>query len=313
MENNSVLIKLPYFKKIRQELRKSFYLQLYGPKRQSKRTFKKTFGYALDLKNPKTFSEKICALKLDYANDENAILAGDKIGVHQYIASKNLKSLAVPLIAAVDSFKEVDWEALPQQFVIKKSNASALNLIVKDKAKIAKEEVQQLLNDWQYEEYGLSTAEPHYSKMIGKFIIEEYVPELEHDWKIFFFNGVPKVVELYAWEDETDVLIGHRKTVYITTDMQGKVLYVDQDPGLPASEEEKYKQLESVELPKEFAEMVAYGTKLAEGFPFVRVDFFIGNKQLYLSELSFTPGAGLHPYQPEFDLWLGELLEMPKR
>ncbi|MFV0557894.1 MAG: ATP-grasp fold amidoligase family protein [Enterococcus sp.] len=286
-----------------------YYQKILGAKRQSKRIFKEKFGYTLDLDNPQTFVEKLNALKLYYASDEQAILAGDKIGLHQYIAQKGLESLAVPMITSVSSIKEIDWEYLPNQFVIKKSNASGFNLIVKDKQSLSIEEVNQTLKAWQMYPFGLTTGEFHYEKMIGEFIIEEYIAEIANDWKIFYCNGSAQLIEFYVW-DEAEVLVGHKKTVYITADITGKILEVDYDEGIDEQTIVKYQQMEVIELPSEFAKMLTYGEQLAVDFPFVRVDFFIGDGRLYLGELTFTPGAGLDEYTAYVNQWMGEKISL---
>lgn len=224
---------------INQQINRLYYGKLLGSEKQTKRVFKEIFGYDLDLVNPNTFNEKINLLKLYYGTDEMAILAGDKIGLHEYIQLKDVSVTTVPVIAIVSSFNDISWESLPNQFVIKKSNASSLNIIIKDKTTISKKNIKRLMNKWSKYDYGLISGEPHYSKMIGKFIIEEYIPNINNDWKIFYFNGEPKAIEMLMWVDE-EVTVGHRKSLYITTDMTGKILNVEPYQGMDKRELIKY-------------------------------------------------------------------------
>ncbi|MGF2941298.1 ATP-grasp fold amidoligase family protein [Enterococcus xiangfangensis] len=290
------------------KLKYGYYKYLMSDKRHVQSVFKKRYNYDLNLNNPKTFTEKINYLKLYYANDEKAILAGDKIGLHAFLKQKQLANLAVPMVALADSVKDIQWTELPNQFVIKKSNASKMNLIVRDLAQLSVDELKQILKKWEKQVFGLATAEPHYEKMQSRFIIEKYIPNIERDWKIFFCNGEPCMLEAYLWEKQ-EKLVGHRKTVYITADLNGKVLQIDADEQM--AQPIQTSGLKFIDLPPQFEQMIDYGRILAEDFPFVRVDFFVSDGQLFLGELTFTPAAGLDNYSEEIEQWLGEKISLP--
>lgn len=310
MEFKSKVKEIPYARSLYQKINQFYYKYILEDKRHVQQLFKKTFGYELNLDEPRTFTEKINYLKLYYANDEQAILAGDKIGLHDFLKKKQVVDLTVPILAVANSVKEIRWEKLPNQFVIKKSNASRMNLIVKNFTKMSLKEIKKILIKWEKQPFGLTTAEPHYSKMPSRFIIEEYLPNIDRDWKIFFCNGEPCMVEAYLW-DEQEKMIGHRKTVYITTDLQGKVLQIDADEELLTESNSEYEALRYIDLPVQFDQMIEYGRILAAEFPFVRVDFFINDDRLFLGELTFTPAAGLDNYSEEIERWLGKKIRLP--
>lgn len=310
MQLKSKIKKIPYIESFYRNAQYVYYKHIVGEVPQAKRIFKKTFGYDLNLNNPKTFTEKINYLKLYYASEENAVLAGDKVGLHEFLKKKNVIDLTVPMLNVVNSVKKIKWDRLPNQFVIKKSNASGFNLIVENRKKLCIEDLKEILVSWEKQVYGLTTAEPHYRKMPSRFIIEEYLPNIDRDWKIFFCNGEPCMVEAYLW-DEQEKMIGHRKTVYITTDLQGKVLQIDADEELLTESNSEYEALRYIDLPVQFDQMIEYGRILAAEFPFVRVDFFISDDRLFLGELTFTPAAGLDNYSEEIERWLGKKIRLP--
>lgn len=251
----------------------------------TKRQYKKVYGENLNLSNPVKYSEKINWLKFYYAYDENAILAGDKIGIHKFLKEKKLENLSVPVVGIYSDVEEINWSELPQSFVAKKSNGSGMNIIVKDKKDYSEKEFKMKINSWMKEEFGVFSEELHYKKMIGKIIIEKYFENITEDWKIFFINGEEKVIQVTKWVGE-DKKFGKREYVKILTDMQGNILYISEEKS----------NLTKIKLPESIDEMIKSGRILSKEFPFVRVDYFLGEGKLYLGEMTFTPSAGLDKY-----------------
>ncbi|MEG0285085.1 MAG: ATP-grasp fold amidoligase family protein [Vagococcus sp.] len=147
----------------------------YFPKRMNSLYYRKVFGKKLNLKNPKTYSEKLQFLKFYYAEDEKVILAGDKVGIHEYLKEKSLENLLVPMINVYDCVEDIVWEDLPQEFVMKKSNSSGMNIIINNKKDANKNEILATMAVWMKEIFGIFGAEKHYSKMKSRILIEKYI------------------------------------------------------------------------------------------------------------------------------------------
>ncbi|MFI3730992.1 ATP-grasp fold amidoligase family protein [Vagococcus fluvialis] len=280
------------------------------PKTTLKMCFKRNFGYELDLKKPKTYSEKLQWLKFYYATNEEAILAGDKAGLHDYLSKKQLEHLLVPLVGVYNNVAEINWNLLPEQFVMKKSNSSGMNIIVVDKSKSDEDKIKNKMNNWMKTTYGEFGAELHYSKMDSKIVIEKYIEGIGEDWRIIFLNGIPKMIHVSQWVgDESDNYSGHRDSVRIYADIDGKIRHLATSLD---SEKSELEEGEYIDLPVNFLEMVEYGKKIATDFPLVRVDYFHANGELYIGELTFTPGGGFTPLNEELQKELGNQLILPK-
>ncbi|MCA5014439.1 MULTISPECIES: ATP-grasp fold amidoligase family protein [unclassified Enterococcus] len=262
------------------------------------------------MKNPILFSEKLQWLKFYYTEEPLAWLAGDKFGLRQFLQQKNVSELAVPLIDVYRSADEIDWEKLPNQFVIKKSNASGMNLIVKDKAAADQTKCLSHIHNWMQKEFGEIGAELHYKKMLPQIIIEEYLENIEQDWKFFFLNGKPQLIQVNQWADEEAAeIVSEPESILVWCDMAGKIEQVYSKYDLPT---DAYQIGKNIQLPTYFDQMIEYGKILSEDFPMVRVDFFYHAGKLYLSELTFTPGSGFRKFNDVIERKLGQALVLPE-
>ena len=149
----------------------------------------------LNLKNPTTFNEKLQWLKLYYCpNQKTVIQCADKYAVREYLAERGLEHLLNELIAVWDRAEDIDWDNLPQQFVLKCNHGCGYNIICADKSKLDTAEAVKRLNAWMSEDYSKYDAEPHYAKIPRKIICEKYL-EGKKDTSIFdgfdiLFTGI---------------------------------------------------------------------------------------------------------------------------
>lgn len=252
----------------------------------------------LNLKNPRTFNEKLQWLKLYYLPENNlAIKCADKYSVREYIEKKGYGDKLVPILGAWDDARKINWDTLPDKFVLKCAHGCAYNIVVSDKNKVDKNIVINQLNNWLKEDFGAFNIELHYSKINPRMITcEEFLGDCITDYKFFCFNGEPKFI--YVSND----LIHDRQAQIGFFYLDGKKMPLHRDD---------YTDIENVELPSYFDEMKNMAKELSKEFPFVRVDFFIANDRYYFAELTFTPSACMMPFNPpEYDLQWGEMLDI---
>lgn len=272
---------------------------LFSQEVMSKIYYRIVLKKKLNLSTPKTFNEKIQWCKLYYYPSNSLILrCTDKFKVRDYIREKNLERYLTPLIGSWDVPQQINWEELPNQFVLKCNHGCAYNLICEDKGQFDKKKAMKQLNTWLKEDFGVFNVEPHYSLINPKKILcEEYLGKELVDYKFFCFHGKPEFI--YVSQD----LIHDRQARIGFFDMKGNKLSLKRDD---------YADIPSITLPSYFAEMVNVAKILADDFPFVRVDFFLSNDRFYFAELTFTPGAGMMPFNPaEYDDEWGKLLKLP--
>lgn len=252
----------------------------------------------LELKNPRTFNEKLQWLKLYYYPDNSLVVkCSDKYAVREYIEHKGYGDKLVPLLGVWDDAKKIDWNALPDRFVLKCAHGCAYNIVVPDKSKLNKKVTIKQLQKWLKEDFGAFNIELHYSKINPRMITcEEFLGKCITDYKFFCFNGKAKCIYV-----STD-LVHDRQAQIGFFYMDGKKMPLHRDD---------YMDIENVELPDFFDEMKTIAEDLATEFPFVRVDFFIANNTYYFAELTFTPGACMMPFNPQrYDLEWGENLNI---
>ena len=254
-------------------------------------------GLNLDLDNPKTIQDKINWLKI-YDSTPLKTKCADKIQLHDYCKEKLGKDICVPIIAIYDKVDDIEWNKLPERFVIKCNHGSGMNIIVKDKNTLNIDDAKRKLVQWMNTDFAFRVGyEMHYHDIPRKIFVEEYKEDEKQtkslfDYKFWCFNGEPKC---YTINDG----VGHGDIIYY--DMNDNLI----DPYNLAKPDMRYKK------PFLFDEMVKHSRKLSEDFKFVRVDFYEVNDRLYLGELTFTPGAGFFNYKKrEYNDIFGDFLNL---
>ena len=245
---------------------------------------------------PKTFNEKIQWIKLNDRNDLYTKLV-DKYSVREYVEGKIGSDYLTKLIGVWDSSDDIDFNKLPDSFVLKTTQASGTNIIVHDKSRINKSEVRNKLYEWLKINYYKIGREWAYKDVQPKIICEELLQDesnaIPTDFKFFCFNGNPKFVQL-----DLDRFGNHERVFY---DMDWK----KQDFTLlyPLS----YKEIDK---PEKFEIMVRLASILSENIPFCRVDLYTLPRVVF-GEMTFYPGNGTEQFFPErYDLELGNLINL---
>lgn len=257
-------------------------------------------GKKLNLENPIEFNEKIQWLKVYYKLPILTQLV-DKYNVRSYVKETIGEQYLNDLISVYDKSNEVDFNTLPNQFVIKGVHGCHFNLIVKDKSKLNKTKAKFLFKKWmsknQYYRGGLEWA---YKNVKPKLIAEKYLEEIENgginDYKFFCFNGQPKFVQ---------VDIEHSNKNYRDFfDFEWEKLPFNKGTGIPYTDK--------INKPKNFNKMIVLATKLAKKFPFVRVDFYNLNGEILFGEMTFYPSDGRREFYPDkYNKIIGDYLNLP--
>lgn len=236
-----------------------------------------------NLANPKTIEEKVLWLKLNkYMNNPIVIQCADKYRVREYIVQHGCADILNELIAVYDSPEEIEWEKLPNQFVIKWNFGASQNYICKDKSSLNKETVLSMLKKWGKNKYWLPYSEMQYKYAPKKIIIEKYLEDKAHpnslpDYKAYCFHGEP--LAFLVMHDRDGVL----KREFF--DKEWKRL--PDHPGFPAPQKETPK-------PPCLNKMIEVSRILSNDFPFVRCDYYVVNGELVFGEMTFTPGGGIY-------------------
>ena len=253
----------------------------------------------VDLKNPQTFNEKIQWLKLhDYPTNQLVIDGADKYKVRAYVEEKGLGNILVPLIGHWDKPEDIDWDRLPDKFVLKCNHGCAYNILCNDKNTFDKEDAIKKMRKWMKEDFGAFNIETHYSKIKPHITCEEFLGDCIIDYKFFCFNGEPKYI--YVSSD-------------LIHDRQAEIGFFYLDGTKMPLIRDDYAPMDIEELPPFFDQMKEAARVLCQDFPFVRVDFFLANDTYYFAELTFTPSGGMMPFNPDkYDLEWGKLIDLSR-
>lgn len=257
-------------------------------------------GRTLNLKNPQRYTEKIQWYKLNYRNPLMAKCA-DKYTVREYVENKNLSSILNELYGVYDNANEINFDELPNDFIIKLTSGSGGNIIVKDKSEMDTPKIIEQLNAWQAKRQGKIAGEWAYNKH-GKIIIEKLLMRDKNndllDYKFFCFNG--KVKYLYVMTD------------YVDSHDKGRCSFFTSDfKKLPYRRSEFKPIEENLKKPKNFSKMVRLAEILSKDFPHVRVDFYNIEGKIIFGELTFYNASGYTDFTPDkFDYILGEEFDL---
>lgn len=263
--------------------------------------FKEKIGRWPDLKNPRTFNEKIQWLKLHDRNPLYTQLV-DKYEVRKYIAETIGEKYLIPLLGVWDSFDEIDFDKLPNQFVLKCTHDSGGLVICKDKSKLDIEAAKKKINQCLQRNYYYTWREWPYKNVKPRIIAEEYMEDEPgkglKDYKFFCFNGAVKALFV-----ATDREIHQTKFDFFDPEFN----HLPMKQHYPNNEEREIKR------PAGFEEMKLLASKLTSKFPHCRADFYDMGGKVYFGELTFSHFSGFEPMEPmEWDDKFGHWLTLPK-
>lgn len=268
-----------------------------------KKIYQASMGTPLDLDNPQTFNEKLQWLKLYDRRPEYTMMV-DKYLVRKYIADKLGEEYLIPLLGVWDNPDDIDFDKLPNQFVLKCNHNSGLGMcICKNKFKLNIEKVKKELKKGLKQDYYLRSREWPYKNVPRKIIAEKLMTEEDgsdlKDYKFMCFMGTVKC------------------SFVCSERFSGKGLHVtffDKEWNVMPFERHYPYVKEGIRKPKKYEKMIELSEKLAKGIPFVRVDFYEINGKIYFGELTFYPGSGYEEFTPDsWDKKFGDWLTLPEK
>ena len=266
---------------------------------QIKRLYKIFFSKELNLNNPKTFNEKLQWLKLYNRKNEFTKMV-DKYEAKKYVASIIGDEHIISTLGIYDKYDDIDFDELPNQFVIKCTHDSGGLEIVKNKNNMNNNETKRKITQKLKKNYYLYGREWPYKNVKPRIIIEEYKEtgngELR-DYKFFCFDGIVKFFKI-----DLDRFINHRANYY---NPSGELLEFGEEIYPPDFNRR-------IEKPKKLKEMIKLAELLSKGTIFLRVDFYEVDNKIYFGELTFYPNSGFCKFIPEeWDEKLGEYIKLP--
>ena len=264
------------------------------------RKFRAKLGTSLNLDCPQTFNEKLQWLKIYNRKPEYTVMV-DKYKVRDYIAQMRGEEYLIPLLGVWDDPEDIDFDALPNRFVLKCNHNSGSGMcICKDKSKLNIAKVKAGLRKGLKQDYYLTGREWPYKDVPRKIIAEKYMEDASgdlKDYKFYCFNGEMKFVMINSDRNTSRPT----RADYFDRDFN----WLDFTWGYSHAEVHPQK-------PERFEEMVAIANKLAKGLPHIRVDLYECNGKIYFGELTFFDGSGFDKIEPlEWDFKIGKMLELP--
>lgn len=258
-------------------------------------------GYDLDLKNPKTFNEKLQWLKLHDHNPLYTTLV-DKLRVKDWVSEKIGAQYVIPTLATYNSVDEIDIDKLPNQFVLKCNHDSGSVVVCKDKSTFDLAKVKETLKQAIKKNYYWNAREWVYKNIKPCVFAEAYLEDSTsrelRDYKFFAFDGKVKVLYVATERGSVDV-----ETKFDFFDINFN--HIDVTNGHPNS-------IVKIHKPLCFNEMIKFSEILSKDFPHVRVDFYEVDGHVFFGELTFFHMGGFEPFYPtSFDEYLGSFIQLP--
>ena len=264
-----------------------------------KLNYQSALNKKIDLTNPKTFNEKLQWLKLYDRKDIYTTMV-DKYEVKKYVSDIIGDKYIIPTLGVYDNFDDINFEKLPDKFVIKCTHDSGSTIILKNKNEFNYNECRTKINNSLKHNFYYEFREWPYKNVKPKILIETYMEitkdEALNDYKLFCFNGKVKTI----------LVCSNRNGIYKNTD------FYDIDWNLMPFTRERHKNnAKGINRPQNLKEMIEIAEKLSENIPFVRVDLYEINGKIYFGELTFYPSGGFEGFEPEeWDYKLGDMLDL---
>ena len=267
-----------------------------------KKKYRLTFGRDCDLENPKTFTEKLQWIKL-YDRRPIYTVMVDKAAAKEYVQSVIGAEHVVPTIAVYDDVSQIDFQSLPQKFVMKCTHNSGRGMcICTNKDELDQSRVRRGLEQGLREDYYLTNREWPYKNVKPRIIVEQFLEDRVdgelRDYKFFCFNGEPKVLYIAQGRGQSETFADFYDMDFQHLDLKIDHEIAPQPPHKPVC----------------FEQMKAFAAKLSKDIPHVRVDFYEVNGHVYFGELTFFHCSGFEAFHPEWwDEIFGSWIRLPEK
>lgn len=262
--------------------------------------FRVKLGYWPNLKNPRTCNEKLQWLKLHNRNPLYTQLV-DKYEVRNYIKDKIGSDYLVPLLGKWDKFDDIDFDKLPNQFVLKCNHDSGGLIICKDKSSLNYKEAKKKLSRSLKFNYYWALREWPYKNVKPCIIAEKYLEDTElkelKDYKFYCFNGTVKIFFIASGRQKGD---NSKRIDYFNMNRE----HLPMTWGCPRSSNPP-------QMPQSLNKMIQLAEVLSKGIPHIRVDFYEVDGKIYFGEMTFFDGSGMEEIKPhDWDLKLGSWISL---
>lgn len=264
--------------------------------------YKHTMKKKLNLSNPKTFNEKLQWLKLNNREDLYTSLV-DKYEVRKFVGELIGDEYLIPLLGVWDSFDEIDFNLLPNKFVLKTTHDSGGVVICKDKSVFNIQNAKDLINSSLEKNYFFIGREFPYKNVKPRIICEKLIENkygtLPNDYKFNCFHGKVDNVMVCVGRDS-----GHPKFYFFDSDW---TLLKYNYTGIQVPNDF------SLEKPERIDEMFSLAKLLSENLPYARIDLYCEDNEIYFGEITFYPQSGFDfNLLPETDLLFGSMIDLNK-
>lgn len=267
------------------------------PVSRSLQIYKKNIGRKCDLKNPTSLTEKLMYYKINlYWNNDVVSELADKYRVRDFVSKNGLSNILNPIYGCWDKPEDIDWDSLPNKFVLKLNTGSGFNLFCNNKETFDKKKAIKQLKKWLRTRYGtLYVEQGIYSKIEKKIIAEKYIEGIDSkancDYKFFCSYGDVKFLFVASDRENNMTKFDFYSTKWEWLDIRN--YFPNNGP---------------VEKPKNFELMVQYASVLSKRFPLVRVDLYDNDGEIYFGEMTFTHFGCINGFEPdEFDFKFGSM------
>lgn len=248
-----------------------------------------------------TFQDKLNYLIIHESPEYKSLLV-DKIKLHAYSKKVLGKDICVPILKIYDNINKINFEDLPNQFVLKLNHGSGMNIICKNKSKLNISETLKILEKWKNFNYGLNRTEFQYLYVKRKIFAEKYLSDNLINYKIFCINGHPKFIRVRKIKKNENIKITyHYNLNWELNNLESGLKGYIRDPN------------ETIPKPKNLDLMIKYAKLLSQEFVFVRVDLYDVNNTVYLGELTFSPRNNqIYRENKEQSINMGKLVDLTK-
>lgn len=262
------------------------FIKNHFPYSWAKHLYKLELGKKINLKCPQDLNEKIQWLQF-YTDTYLWSILADKYAVRDYVKSKVGEDILIPLLGMWHNDKDIDFNNLPNKFVIKPNNGSYDSIIVTDKNNIDIESVRKKMKNSLHSRFGLNNAEPHYLRIQPCIIAEQLLETDEEqgliDYKIWCFNGTPHCIITCF---NRDPVTHHANFMYYDLNWKRHSEYISN----------KFRTNNECEKPQNLDTMINIASKLSNGLPQCRVDLYNIKGKIYFGEITLTSNYGMMQY-----------------
>lgn len=277
-------------------------LTAISPKLLLQIQFRRLVGYKPDFNNPKTYNEKVNWYKLYYHNPLMTRCA-DKWEVRGFLRERGLGKFMNDALGVWNSADEIEFDKLPQKFVLKSTHGTAQTIICKNKSKLDLEKTRREIAFWLKTnqiyagyEWAYKNIQP---RIIGEKLIETADGLPPKDYKVFCFDGVPKF--LFVASERFN-------------NHEVKFDFFDCDWNLLPFTQGHPNTVKPIEKPKELQKMLEIAATASKELPHVRVDFYLEDDKLMIGELTFYHFNGLVRFNPyKYDEIMGSYFKLPQK